>query len=355
MQSIQLKGTEKILVTRTDRIGDVVLSTPVFSAIKKRYPKAHLAVMVFKETAPVVLGNPSVDEVIVYDKKGVHRSWLRTLAFGIGLRRKKFEVVIHLHPTNRANIISWLARIPVRIGYEVKRGRHGRNHFLLTHVIEEKKWQGKRHEADYNFDLLSFVDVPRPEEFELYFPLVSAGRERLNEQLPKPFNSHYVVFHPSASCPSKRWSPEQLGKVADSLAAAHKVLPIIIGEGEGVLHARQMEESMKEKAVNLSGQLDLSMLGWLLKGARLLISNDSGPVHIAAALKTPVISIFGRSQLGLGPVRWKPISVNSSFLQKDVGCGECLAHLCEIDFKCLKELKAEEVLEEARKYEAFLA
>jgi ADP-heptose:LPS heptosyltransferase len=96
------------------------------------------------------------------------------------------------------------------------------------------------------------------------------------------------------------------------------------------------------------------MLAWLLKGARLLISNDSGPVHMAAALGTPVISIFGRNQAGLSPIRWRPISVNSSFVQKDVGCIECLAHNCQIDFKCLKELRVEDVFEEARQYEPFL-
>src|SRR3989338_4742989 len=153
MQPIPLSSIKKILVSRTDRIGDVILSKPVFQAIKKKYPNTHLAAMVFKETAPLVQGNPLVDEVIVYDKKERHRSWWQTFLFGFELKRKKFDVVIHLHPTNRVHVISWLAKIPIRIGY------HSKNHYLLTHTIQEKKWEGKRHEAEYNFDLLALIDV----------------------------------------------------------------------------------------------------------------------------------------------------------------------------------------------------
>ena len=347
---------KRILVTRVDRIGDVVLSTPVFPAIKKRYPKSHVAVLVLKESEQIVRGNPWIDQVIIYDKKGRYRSWWKTMLFGLNLRQERFDVAIHLHATNRVNIISWLANIPIRIGYRVKLGdRHGNFHHLLTHIVEEKKWQGKRHEADYNFDLLSLIDVTRPDKLELYFPLADSEREILNHTLPRSLNQRYVIFHPSASCMSKKWAPDRLANVADQLARNYGILPVIIGDSlAGVSDASKMQEFMEENALNLAGKLNLGMLGWLLKGARLLISNDSGPVHIASALGTPVISIFGRKKPGLNTTRWRPLSENSSFLQKDVGCVECLAHLCQIDFKCLKELKVADVLEEARRYEPFL-
>ncbi|MBI4395263.1 MAG: glycosyltransferase family 9 protein [Candidatus Omnitrophica bacterium] len=351
MSPISLSNVKKILVTRTDRIGDVILSTPVFEAIKKRYPHAYVAVMVFKETAALVRGNPWIDEVIIYDKKGNHRSWWRTFFFGLELRKKYFDLSINLHATNRVNLICWLANIPIRIGYQVELGRHGRNHFLLTHCIKEKKWEGKKHEAEYNFDLLELIDVPKPEKLELYFPLLEADEEALLQILPRDLFGRYMVFHPSASCISKRWPPARMGEVADRLRGDYGILPVIIGEGPGVIHAAQMQESMRGQALNLAGKLNLGMLGWLLKGARLLISNDSGPVHIASAVGTPVISIFGRNEPGLSTTRWRPLSENSSFLQKDVGCIKCLAHLCQIDFKCLKELRVEDVLQEARRYE----
>ena len=169
---------KRILVTRTDRMGDVVLSTPVFSAVKKRYPSCYLAVLVLKETEPIVSGNPWVDRIVVYDKNGKDHSWRRTVKFGFDLRREKFDVVIHLHPTNRVNIISWLAGISVRIGYRRK------NHHLLTHTIQELKQEGKKHEAEYNFDLLALIDIPMPDPLELFF---SAQHQR-----PRCFGARFA-------------------------------------------------------------------------------------------------------------------------------------------------------------------
>jgi heptosyltransferase II len=342
MQSIDALRPNRFLLTRTDRIGDLLLTTPVFEALKAKFPNSFLAVLVLKGCEPVVKGNPWVDEVLVYDKKGREKSWFNSIKFGRAMRRHRFDVAIHLHATNRVNALSYLAGIPVRIGYKRK------NDYLLTHRIPELKWQGARHEADYNFDLISLIGVPRPDRFKLYFPLVPDAAESIARLFSSVNNRNHVVFHPSASCPSKVWPPERFGRVADDLVRTTGICPVIIGEGAGVDRAREMEAAMKERAVNLAGQLDLAQLGWLLKSARYLISNDSGPVHIAAALNTPVISIFGRNQGGLSATRWRPIAERSTYLQKDVGCIQCLAHECPIHFKCLNELSVAEVLEEVK-------
>lgn len=354
MRPIQLSSSPRILISRTDRIGDVVLSTPVFSAIKQKYPKAFVAAMVLQGTAPIVRGNPWIDEVIILDKNGRHKSWFQTFLLGLSLRRYQFGIAIHLHPTNRVNVITWAAGIPIRIGYKVLLGNHGKNDFLLTHKILERKWQGKKHEAEYNFDLLKLIQVPIPEQLKLHFPLVQQDLNDLINFIPPELRNRYVVFHPSASCVSKRWPPERLAQVADRLSSQYGILPVLIGEGEGIEHVREMQSKMKEKSLNLAGKLSLGMLGWLLKGARLLVSNDSGPVHLAAALETPVVSIFGRNQPGLGPVRWRPISKRASYIQKEVGCVVCLAHNCEINFKCLTELLVDDVLDVIKPYEPLL-
>ena len=334
----------RILVTRTDRIGDVVLSTPVFSEIKKRYPKSHLAVLVLSQTEEAVRGNPWVDEVIVYDKLGHHRRWWNTVRFALELKQKRFDVSIHLNPSNRIHWLAAFAGIPVRIGYEMK------NYHVLTHSIEETKQYGKRHEADYNFDLLELIAVPRPERYALHFPISEPVSRSLQSLLPASLTGPYAVFHPSASCPSKIWPPERFAEVADRLKRDYRFSPVIIGEGEGVVHAGQMQRAMREQAVNLAGQLSLGLLGGLLRNAALLVSNDSGPVHVASAVGTPVVSIFGRNRPGLNAARWRPISERSSYIQKDVGCVVCPAHNCQIGFECLRELSVEEVMKEVVRY-----
>lgn len=336
---------KRILITRTDRMGDVILSTPVFYELKKKYPHIYLAVLVSKGTEEIITGNPWIDQVIVYDKAERKRGLRSHLRFVSELKRQRFDAAIHLNPTNRVHLLSWLAGISFRIGYNVK------YRFALTHSMAETKQYGRRHEADCNFDLLGFIQVSRPDEFRLYFPLKEKDEHDLRQIFPE-YSRPYFVFHPSASCPSKIWPPERFAELADELARKQGVLPVVIGEGMGTEHAYQMEAAMEESAVNLSGRLTVGMLGWLLKGARLLISNDSGPVHAASAVGTPVISIFGRNRVGLNPARWKPISKNGSYIQKDVGCVECLAHLCHIDFLCLKELSVSEVIAEVKKHES---
>jgi heptosyltransferase II len=330
----------RILISRTDRVGDLVLSTPVFFAIKERYPKSFVAALVFKETALLLEGHPSIDQVIVYDKKGRHRSSLETIFFALRLRKLKFDIAIHLHPTNRAHFISFLAKIPARIGYRSK------NHTLLTQTLPETKWQGTRHEAEYNFDLLRLIDVPIPKKLQLFAP----KHEQVGADLIPSRN--FAVFHPSASGPSKMWPPKRFAEVADRLVRDHALMPVIVGGHEASSHALEMECSMETKPINLVGRLGLKELSGLLRRAQILISNDSGPVHMAASVETPVLSIFGRNQAGLSATRWRPISKNSIFVQKEVGCIECFAHKCTIGFKCLYELTVDEV---TRKAEELLA
>ena len=116
----------RILLTRTDRIGDVVLSTPAIKAVRDRYPEAYIAFMVRPYARDIVEGNPYLNEVIVYDKYGKHKSVFKTIKFALGLRKKKFDLAIMLHPTNRVHLIAYLAGIPERVGFDRKMP------FLLT-------------------------------------------------------------------------------------------------------------------------------------------------------------------------------------------------------------------------------
>lgn len=342
----------RILVTRTDRIGDVVLSSPVFSAIRARYPEAHIAAMVLNSNRDLVEGNPYLDEVILYDKKGAQFTRLDTLRFALSLRKKRFDIVVNLHATNRVHLVSYFARIPKRIGYRKRLG------FLLTDAIRDQKWKGERHESDYNFDLLRLIDVPRPDEMKPYLPLEERHKDALKSRLAEEgiqLKKPYVAIHPSASCPSRVWHAERYAQVADELTRKWKTdVVLIAGGGSDRVFTDRVKSFMHAKPVNLAGKLSLGMLAWLLKDARVLISNDSGPVHMAAALDVPVVAIFGRSLPGLSPRRWKPLGRRSLFIHKDVGCIECAAHRCNLGFLCLNEVTVEDVLSTVEKYETCL-
>ena len=335
---------KRILVTRTDRIGDVVLSTPVFSAIRRRYPNVHLAALVAESNRDLIDGNPNLDEFILYDKRFVHRSWKETYRFSCALKEKKFDVVINLHANNRVHWISYLSGIPRRIGYRRK------NAFLLNETIPDEKWKGERHESSYNFDLLRFIDVPEPPVMELYVPLLESHQVRLEERLAAEGlgrNEPYVILHPSASCPSRLWRAERYAEVGLRLMKTRGARIILVAgrSYENEIQCERLNTLMRKQAVNLAGKLTLGMLACLIKGAELIISNDSGPVHIAAALGVRNITIFGRNQAGLSPRRWHPLGQPSTYIQKDVGCLECAAHRCNLGFLCLDEVKVEDVLD----------
>lgn len=328
-------------------MGDLVLSTPVFEALRERFPGAFLAGLAPLQNRAVIEGNPYLDEVILYDKKGSERGWWGNLCFAGKLARKRFDVVIHLHPTNRMHLVSWLAGIPVRIGYRKKNG------WALTHTIEDEKTKGLKHEAEYNFDLLKFLGVDPPRKITPYFPLNPRDQlslEALLRNLGLEEGRPWVVLNPSASCPSKIWPAERFTRLADRLSEGARARILLIGSQEDRGLARRVKEGMSERAFDFSGKLSLGMLGWLLKKASLLISNDSGPVHLARSVGTPAISIFGRNLAGLSPRRWGPLGEEGRVIHKEVACPVCLAHRCQINFLCLDVVSVEEVRQAAEPF-----
>ncbi|MFH1772399.1 MAG: lipopolysaccharide heptosyltransferase II [Candidatus Omnitrophota bacterium] len=328
---------KKILIVRTDRLGDVILSTPVISVLRKNFPHAHIGFLCRPYTYEAVNRNPYLDEVIVYDKYGKQKSLLSTIKFAFFIRRKHFDWSIILHPTNRAHLISFIAGIPFRVGWDRKMG------FLLSKRLPHVKQDGLKHESEFNLDILRSLSLT-VEDTCLHFPLSHEAEKQISiilSNLKIEDGSKFVVIHPSASCPSKRWPQDNYSELVKMLQKKSNLKIIIITvkgeEGFGKLIVENNE------VVDLRGKLTIVQTASLLKKAALFISNDSGPVHIAAAIGTPVISIFGRKDPGLSPLRWKPLGKNSYYIHKDAGCSECLAHNCKKGFLCLKKIAPQEV------------
>jgi len=335
----------KILIMRLDRIGDVLLSTPVIEALRGAYPQSRIAMMVRPQARAIVEGNPYLDEFIIYDKGGAHSSPWQTLKFALALRKKNFDIALILHPTNRSHAIAFLAGIPKRVGWNAKCG------FLLTDKLLDERHRGVMHESDYALEIVRLLGVKIGQRPPLYFPVSAQDEKTIGNFLSLVGirgDDNLIAIHPGASCPSKVWPPKRFAEVADKLAAEFKAKIVILSGADDVRLCDQMQKSMKTQAISLAGKTSLGELGALLKRCRLFISNDSGPVHLAVALKTPVIAIFGRKQTGLSPRRWKPLGEEDVYLHKDVGCLECRAHNCERGFKCLSAITPAEVLSAAR-------
>jgi len=339
----QREDFKRILIVRTDRIGDVVLSTPVIKAIRDAYPNAYIAMMVSPYAKDIVEGNPYLDGVIIYDKDSKHKSWHRTIKFAHNLKKKRFDLAIILHPTNRVHLVTFLAGIHKRVGYDRKLG------FLLTDRIKHIKQLGEKHELEYNLDLIRYLGI-EPEEKNTFMPIRPISEKQVEELLQQKGiieSDKILAIHPGASCPSKIWPNDRFAEVADRLIDRYGFKVLFVAAAADLALAQRVVKQMHHPALNLTGKISVSQLASVLKRCQLFISNDSGPVHIASAIGIPVISIFGRNQKGLSPQRWGPLGVKDKILHKEVGCIECLAHNCEKEFACLKAITVDDVLNAA--------
>lgn len=329
----------RILVVRTDRIGDVLLSTPVLKALREHYPSSYIAMMVAPATRDIVDGNPYLDKVIVFDKDRMN-GFLSTVNFAKKLKRENFDISIVLHPTVRVHFLVFLAGIKERIGYDRKAP------YFLSRALPHRKHEGARHEAEYNFDLLEPLGIYNVQR-QLYMPIkedAARAVDRLLKEAGLADTDTLVAVNPAASCVSKLWPPAKFAQVIDRLCARPGVKVLIVADTS---HRKISEELLgltHNSPVDFSGRFDLSQLACLFKRCSLVISNDSGPVHMAVAVGTPVISIFGRNQPGLSPKRWGPLGQRDVFLHKNTGCEPCLAHACVSSFKCLEAVSVDEVL-----------
>lgn len=341
MPSAELSAPEpkRILVIRLDRIGDVVLSTPVLSVLRQRYPNSFIAMMVRTPCRELVEDHSALDKVILYDKDGEHRGIASTIRFARKLSTFHFDTALILHPSNRSHWIPALAGIPVRIGYNRKSG------MLLTHRLPHRKQEGSQHEASYSLEMLKVFGIKPPSPTPS-LPIQEKAVRRIRDLLSDgrvSEGTRLIAIHPSASCISKRWMPKRFAEVADRLIQEHKAAIVLLAGKGHEAHARETARAMCEPVLDLSGQLGLAETIALLSESQLLISNDSGPVHMAAAVGTPVVDIFGRNQRGLSPLRWGPLGEGHKILHKEVGCVTCLAHNCDINFFCLTSLSTDEV------------
>ena len=332
-----------ILVVRTDRIGDVLLTTPALAALRGAYPRAKIVMMIAPETYDIVGGNPCLDEIIVDDRKESHRGFFGFLKLVSMARKRKFDLAVVFHTKKRTNLACFLAGIPNRVGY-----RNDKFGFLLTDGLYDSRPEGAKHESEYCLDVLWHLGIAA-DGLAVHMPLKSQSEDWAKTFLKDnniAASDTLIAVHPGASCVSKRWPAGSFAQLIDAIMTKkNSARVIMVGGPETKSIAGDVLSSVKSHVIDLTGELSLTQLASLLKRCHVLVSNDSGPVHIAAAVGTPVVSIFGRNQAGLSPVRWRPLGKKDMVLHKEVGCEICLAHNCVIDFECLKAITPQEVLE----------
>jgi lipopolysaccharide heptosyltransferase II len=294
---------KNILIIRTDRIGDVVCSTPAIKALRDHFPQAKISILVSSKTKDIVYGNPYLDEVIEEDRSKKHKGFWGTLKLILFLRRKKFDLAIVYHTKRRTNWMAFCAGIPRRLGY--KNNKLG---YLLTDPVKDERHLGKIHEAEYCLKLLEHIGV---KQTSLDF-FVSVN-EQAQDWLKRFLINHritpqerLIIIHPGASDPARCWPHEQFAELVERIAKSYPSRFVLIGDNKITSIWEKLIDRHSLSIINLLGQTRLAELISLMKRANLLVSNDSGPVHLASGLQTPVVAIFIRNQPGINPERWRP-------------------------------------------------
>ena len=336
-----MKLFKNILIVRTDRIGDVVLTTPAIYALRNAYPSARISILVSQLTVDLVDGNPHIDEIIVDDREGLHKGLLGYINLVRKIKSKHFDLAVVYHTKKRTNLMCFLSGIPWRLGYKDK--KFG---YLLTMPVKDDRHLGIKHEAQYCLDLLDTLGI-ESKLVDPYLP-IHERNEVWVAQLLKKYNineeNKIIAIHPGASDPSKCWPVERFLELMENLNLNEAVRFIIIGSRNIEKIAGQMSAQVKVPPINLVAKTSVGEMVSLLKRCDLLVSNDSGPVHIASALGTPVISIFTRNQPGINPERWKPLGKKSTFVAVEYDDTISFAKSGGIDRKYDNQITVTEVL-----------
>ena len=346
----------RILLIRLRLIGDVVFTTPLPRALKRAFPDARLTYLVEREAAPVVQGNPHLDEVIVIDRT---RGW-RRIREDIGLARRlraaRFDAVLDLHGGPRS---SWLARAtgaPQRIGYDIQ----GRS-WMYTRTVHRPRELRPRHSVVNQWDLLSAIEgwtgaVPDPVRDAVEMPVDRSTDARIASRLRAlgvERRHALVVVHVSAGNPFRRWPEPAFVQLVTRLAGHGEDRRIVLSSGpsDRAAAARIAEaaratlgERGAERVLDF-GEFDLAELRALVGRSALFVGGDTGPLHIAATTTTPVVGIYGPT-LPERSAPWRDPAVPTASVQiNGLPCRPCDQRACVPgDFRCLTTLKADDVI-----------
>ncbi len=339
-QRVASLSPEKILVRGTNWIGDGVMSLPALEALRARFPAAEIVLVLKPWVVELYENHPAADRLIIYDPKGEHRGPRGFWRFIETLRSERFDLAILFQNAFHAAWMAWRARIPVRIGY----GLDARGAFLTDAVpVPPPALYG--HQSNYYLQLLfraGLIERPTPVE-RIPLGLQHSEKAWATKQLKELAlgGPRFLVgFSPGAAFgPAKRWQLERYADLADRLIGALHADVLIFGsEAERPL-AESLARMMQHTPTIVAGKTTLRQFMALLAQCRLIVTNDSGPMHIAAALGLPVVAIFGSTnERATGP-----ISPRARVIKNSVDCSPCGLRECPIDFRCMKAVSVEEV------------
>lgn len=337
-----MKAT-RILIVEVNWLGDVLFSTPAIKALRKKFPESFISCLIIPRVKEVLEGNPDINELIIYDEEGRHKFLPGKLKLISRLRKEKFDLAILFHRSFTRALLTYLAGIPRRAGYSTAKRR-----FLLTEPLPMPE-KDSLHRVDHYLHIASHLGCDGQDRFYEFFPNEDDERFALDFILAQGVSAgdFVICLNPGGNWLPKRWPKEYFAVLADKLINEHKAKVIFTGSKNDTGLIVEIAAQMSSKPIIAAGKTNLKQLAGIFKRADLVISGDSGPLHIAASVGANVIGLFGPTSTWVtGPLGEGKIVI----IRGEIDCKiPCYDKDCE-DNRCMKAITPEEVVEKIKSF-----
>jgi len=345
--SIVGRAFNNILVIQTAFIGDAILTLPLIHVLKKNYPQSSIDVVVVPRTVEVFSNHPSISGIFPYDKRGKDAGLIGFWRLLKELRLKKYELIITPHRSLRSALLGRLLKPSVNIGFDRSTGR-----LLFSKVVH---YNPADHEIDRNLALLNPLSIQiNKDELPKLYPSVEDAKvvDSILENFSIEKESSMVTIAPGTIWNTKRWPSDRFAALCKLLSSECSTVLLIGGKEDNALCEEIAGMAKVRNVFNTAGKFTLLQSAELIKRSRVLISNDSAPMHIAVAVDTPIIAIFGATVPEYG---FAPRGANNIIIEtKGLKCRPCSIHggdICPIKtFECMMAIKPDLVVNKVRPF-----
>lgn len=335
----------RILVVQTQRLGDVLCATPLFTALRREFPGARLAALVHRPHDLILRGNPDLDEVLTYDRQTTHRTLRQRLQLISDLRDREFDWALSLHAAGTVAFALWQAGIPWRTCVWRYGSRKKPPWARMFHQhLRQDRLDGSRHEADFNLEVLRELGLGADHDG---LRVVLADHERADAAallagLGRDPARPLAVIHPGHGGGRQSWPPSGYAAVGRGLAERGWQVAVTGGPGE-VEEAGAVAAGIGGDVLPLAGRTGLRQLAAVLESAGLFVSVSTGPMHLASAMRVPAVTLYGPTDLHIESVRFCPYHTPLRAVFSDVPC-PCPGSKTCADPVCFAGITAEKVL-----------
>ncbi len=341
-QKIDPSRIQSILLIRLRRIGDVVMTTPAITALRKGFPKAKITYVVDEPYRVLVEGHPDLDGVLVLPKQLGVREFRKHIR---RIREDAYDVVIDFHGGPRASLLTVFSGAPLKIGYRIKY-----KSLIYDIKLPREPEKGYFHSVENHVNLVRPLGIDPPSIPPLSLPPPTHAEAEKVRQFIENFareDTKIVTLHISAGNEFRDWGAQRLIRLVTLLSQIPRVKIVLIGSGVDRQTEEEITKTAKAPVLSMVSRLNLRELRELISLASLFVGPDSGPMHIAATTPTPIVAYFGPTL----PAHFGPWKARSTLLEKDFDCRPCRQRQCiHEDFRCLRTISPEEVYDACLPY-----